>query len=812
MNTTRPIHPVSESIMNRKHPEIIPGLGILCVIAIIWGILLIAPPVRAQTDSTGTPVWETANEIRELAFQAQSELYAADRSDDPILNQQIAADLINQAMERYQMGLQPQFAHLAPAADQAVIQAFALAATAALNGNAPELAAARGRLWTGLLWGSYTAALETLDAGEMNASAGWLRLREYREATKVTTVDDPAVEVFVKVQTGEMSPGEAAIIIGNDLRDTYTYRLRDALAQVEDAGAKGYTTRAAEWAGQAAGYYIILQPDLEEKSGGEIDALLKEAFTALESGAVQADWQAVAAQLDRIDLGLADYQPVEWTEAEIAERGRLLYLFTELIYTEYKDGVRNGEISIPIEYQEAVTFHDQAEAVFQEMRPAIAAQDPEAVDRLAEILNETDILISGLGERAAVEVLVDEALTIIENDLGIRANAGDSAAAFTILDTLLNDIVSTASDGRYEDAERTRLEAYAVFENGPEQRLAHRAPVLSRELEGLFWEGSEGQPGLAILLSGNAPAAEVQAVVEKIQSRLDEAEGFLSTGLSGTLAVINSAAIIFREGLEAVLIIGAILGYLRATNEPRKYSAWVYAGVIAAILLSLATWWAANSLITISAASRELIEGVASLMAVAVLFYVTNWLFHKAYVVDWMTFVKEQVGKALTRGSALALAGLGFTVVYREGFETVLFYQALLFDAEAGSVALGFILGSLVILALAFVILRMSKRIPLQPLFAVTGLLLLLLAFNFTGAGIRELQEASTVPVTLLPWMPENLVLMEIFGIFPTVETTLAQVVFLLAVAGTFGYSRWQGQKKPKGGDAPNRSQKQPTP
>jgi high-affinity iron transporter len=102
-----------------------------------------------------------------------------------------------------------------------------------------------------------------------------------------------------------------------------------------------------------------------------------------------------------------------------------------------------------------------------------------------------------------------------------------------------------------------------------------------------------------------------------------------------------------------------------------------------------------------------------------------------------------------------------------------------------------------IILAVAYAIIRLSKRLPLKPFFTGTGILLLLLAFSLTGKGVRELQEAGLFAATLLPWMPENLVLMELFGLFPTVETTIAQTVLGLAVVVTFGLSRRQGQRKP---------------
>ena len=749
-------------------------------------------PARAQT----TPVWDSAQRMRDLAFQAQSELYAAARASDPAANYQTAASLLDEAAEIYATNLQPAYQKSAPEADALVLNSLTRARTAALDGNAAALAAARGRLWTALLQGSQTLTLATLTAGDSAAAAEWLKLREYRSATRVNTVDDPSAQALAEVAQNQLSAGDAADIIANDLRDSYFFRLRDALTQIEDAVEKKFPTRAAEWAGQSAGYFSILQADMREKLGADETAALQDSFAALEAAALNEDWAEVKTQADGIHAALTNYQPVELTPAEISKRGQLLYLFTNLIYVEYKNGVRDGKITVAIEYQEAITFRAQAQTVFEDVRPSIAAVDPNAAARLEAILSELNTTILNYGEPNDVKVLVDEALGIIESTLKVSADATDTSAAFTILNTLLNEMLTSARAGNYADAERARIEAYAIYESGPEQRLAHRAPVLSRELEGLFWEGTEGQKGLSTLIADQAPAEEIAASVNQLNVKLNEAQDFLSVGMSGFLAVVNSMVIILREGLEAVLILGAILGYLSATNSPRKFSAWVYAGVAAAIALSLLIWWAAQSFITITVAQREVIEGASSLLAVVVLFYVTNWLFEKVYVVDWIAYVKAQVGKALNTGSALALAGLGFTVVFREGFETVLFYQALAFDAPASSILLGFVIGAVVIFAVAYAILKLSKRLPLKPFFTVTGLLLMMLAFNLTGAGVRGLQEAGLVAAHLLTWIPENLILMELFGVYPTLETTLAQILFLLLLIATFSYSLWRKKKK----------------
>lgn len=748
-------------------------------------------PLAAQE----TPFWQAADEIKTQLFQVQKAMFAAQRADNPADSYAAAADTVDEAAALYDATLAGELAAFLDV-DQAIGDAFDAAHTAASSGDALALAAARGRLWTNLLWASYEATLTALQNGDIEPAGQWLQLREYRHATKVTIIDDASTQAMLALEAGQIDADEALTTISADLRDAYFFRLREALNELAAAVEESFPTRSAEWAGQARGYFNILHIDFAAKLGDAQAAAVETELAALETAAVNEDGPSMATHLAEIRAALADYQPVQLDLAEVEKRGQLLYTFTDLIYVEYKDGVRDGEITIAIEYQEAQTFLTQARAVFEEVRPVIAANDAAVAERIAELFDEMAVIMAELGPAPDIETRVQEALSLIETNLEIEAGFNDTESALLVINTLLDEMTTAVSESRYEDAERTRLEAYAMFENGMEQRLANRAVLMTRELEGLFWEGTGGEKGLATLLREQAPAADIEADVVELKQKLDEAQTFLSAGLTGFFAFLNSMAIIVREGLEAVLIIGAILGYMRATNAPHKYSLWTYTGVVAAIALSLVTWWAAANIITITVANRELIEGVTSLIAAAVLFYVTNWLFHKVYVVDWLTFVKEQVSKAVSTGSALGLAALGFTVVYREGFETVLFYQALLFDAETLPVLAGFVVGLVIIVVVAYAILKMSKRLPLKPFFTITGALLLFLAFNFIGAGIRELQEAGMVSATLLPWMPENLFLMEIFGIYPTVETTVAQALFLILVIATFVYSKWQGQRK----------------
>jgi high-affinity iron transporter len=175
-----------------------------------------------------------------------------------------------------------------------------------------------------------------------------------------------------------------------------------------------------------------------------------------------------------------------------------------------------------------------------------------------------------------------------------------------------------------------------------------------------------------------------------------------------------------------------------------------------------------------------MVEGMTALVAVVVLLYVSHWLFQKTYIHDWKAYLREHLGSALTRGSALAMMGLAFAAVYREGFETVLFYQALLLDAGGRSVLTGFLPGVLVIAAIGWAIIRAGMKLPLKQVFAVTNSILLYLAFVFLGKGIYNLQESGAFSAHPISGLPSHPALQQLLGLYPLVETILAQA--LLAV------------------------------
>jgi high-affinity iron transporter len=243
--------------------------------------------------------------------------------------------------------------------------------------------------------------------------------------------------------------------------------------------------------------------------------------------------------------------------------------------------------------------------------------------------------------------------------------------------------------------------------------------------------------------------------------------------------------LLVREGFEAILIIAALMSFLTKAGAParRREVAW---GAWAAVAASGLTAVLFELLLKVPPGRRSALEGVTMLAAVAVLFYVSYWLFSKIEADKWSAFLKGKMQAALSSGSALALASVAFLAVYREGVETILFYKALLVSGgpgDAGAVLAGVALGAVILVLLYVLLMRLGVRIPMKAFFAVTGMLLYYMAFVFAGKGVAELQESGVVGTTVIPsleWLR-----VPFLGVYPTVQSLALQglLVVLLIVA-----------------------------
>ena len=402
------------------------------------------------------------------------------------------------------------------------------------------------------------------------------------------------------------------------------------------------------------------------------------------------------------------------------------------------------------------------------LRQAEAAGDvPESLRSFATTaeLDDEQILAalgagSSRGQLAAVRAWQDPA-------------TDDAAAAFGAVRDKVAEAIRLGRSGEPDAALATAFDSYLAFE-GVERTVQARNAALATELEGAFAE-------LRSAVAGGDPAA-IDAVEQGLYTGLERAERLVVDEMSATNLAVQSSVLILREGLEAILIIGALLAFLTKVGASERRRD-IHYGVAAAIVLSLITAVLLETVFRLSPAEQEVLEGITMLVAVVVLFYVSYWLLSKIEVQKWTSYVREQVRGAISGGSALALASAAFLAVYREGFETVLFYKALLVSGGSGSglpVFGGLVVGGLLLAVIYVAINRYGVRLPLRPFFAITSAFLYYTAFVFAGKGVAELQAGGVIGTTVLPGWPR----WPVFGVYPTLETVLAQgVLVVLAIA-----------------------------
>ncbi|MWP48646.1 MULTISPECIES: FTR1 family protein [unclassified Gilliamella] len=358
------------------------------------------------------------------------------------------------------------------------------------------------------------------------------------------------------------------------------------------------------------------------------------------------------------------------------------------------------------------------------------------------------------------------------------------------MDVILND----AYDIYFmKDAERAKAQVNNAYFGFYEKHGVERA-VMSY-ISGKRGTDTEYQfAKIKRLMSSGAPnkavRVEIDTILKMLHEDANELDGKKESGWSVFFA---SFIILFREGLEAILVIAAISAYLVRSGNIAMVKV-VYMSSLAAVFVSVLAAIALRSAIKISGANQEIIEGSAMLLATVVLFFISNWMFSKAEAETWKNYVQGKVQTAISSGSRFALGFAAFLAVFREGAETILFYQAMLADTQdhMDKVWYGLAVGTIV-LAVIFMVIRFgSLKLPLKPFFIGTSVLMYVMAIAFAGGGMKELQEADIISVTPVDFVHS----VEILGIYPTLETLIPQIIMVLIVVFSVMYYTFERSHK----------------
>ncbi len=370
-------------------------------------------------------------------------------------------------------------------------------------------------------------------------------------------------------------------------------------------------------------------------------------------------------------------------------------------------------------------------------------------------------------------------LPVVTTTIDTNRTSGSTKQAIADVIRVLNLSIKAFKAGEVEKSAEMAFDAYLSYET-----IETGLVTKNKEL-GLRLESSFGR--LRAEIKRGADLDHVKKINQNIQNDLHEAQTILEQKVGFTGLFLQSFSIIVREGFEAILIVAALIAFLVKSRNKEKIKV-VYRGVTIGIIASFLTAYIIHEVLNISMAKQELLEGCIMLVAVVVLFWVSYWLLTKIETQKWQSYITGKMTQAITTGNVFALGMVAFLAVYREGFETVLFYKALYLYAGEISKGIipGFLVGCVFLAGMFVLINKIGVKVPIKWFFGFTSILLYFMAFTFMGKGIHELQMGEAVSLTAADFAPE----ISWLGMYPTWETFIAQslllIIFLVGIIYTF--------------------------
>ena len=351
--------------------------------------------------------------------------------------------------------------------------------------------------------------------------------------------------------------------------------------------------------------------------------------------------------------------------------------------------------------------------------------------------------------------------------------------AFITAHEQLEVVRKAYASGDRDAASRAALSAYLDGFEMTEAALAASDPALMRRIEA-------DMMALRGAVRDGEDVSTLASRIDALQALLDQAEARIGAGhASATAAFSGSFLILFREGLEAILVLAAMFAFLKKSGR-QEGLIYLHVGWMAALLLGFATWFAATYLIDISGANREVTEGLTALLAMVILVGVGLWLHNKSYASRWQQYVAGQMQAAMSRGGLRAIGLVSFLAVYREAFETVLFYRALWSQGQHQAILMGMALAAVLLAGIAIALFRFSVRLPIRQFFGFSAALIAVLAVVFAGKGVAALQAAGWIGVKTVPFID-----LPALGIYPTAQTLLVQAVVVTVIVAGVAYNHW---------------------
>ncbi|MWC30020.1 FTR1 family iron permease [Paenibacillus sp. MMS18-CY102] len=545
--------------------------------------------------------------------------------------------------------------------------------------------------------------------------------------------------------------GGALVDIGRDDHDAAVKAIADAKAQWEAVGAEPLEdiAKRVNDAFEAASK-AIEQSKSDPAAAKKALADLASAVNAYKKAATKSDIlsgpKAAEMLVPQLNDLLGHVQGADWSAANAD------YRIIESTWRKIEQPIRDDNTSV----------YGSIETSLSMIRIAMRAEPPRAEQAAAD----TQTLIAYLNDYAAHKLAA--------------VAPSDSELKVADLIAVLDQAASLVESGSAAEAE-AQLQSFIRMWPSVEGQVSIRSSTVYRDIENEMTEA----PGY--LLENPPQLDKAEALIAEMKSEL---QPFVA---DAKYTAWDAGAILLREGLEAILVLSALLAYLKRTGN-NAHRRWVWSGVWSGLLISgimalVLTYVVAKAS---SGSTREMIEGFAGLGSVLLMLTVGSWLHGKANMQAWNQYIDKTMGSALRRGSLWSLFAVSCLAIAREGAETTIFYIGMAPSIAPSQMALGFGVTFALLIALGYIIIKFSVKLPIRLFFLTASVLIYYLVFRFLGESIHSLQVASKLPAHSVPEVPS----ISWLGVYPTWETAGAQAALLVYIVGQVLASRVRTAKR----------------
>ncbi|ATP39896.1 transporter [Solibacillus sp. R5-41] len=520
---------------------------------------------------------------------------------------------------------------------------------------------------------------------------------------------------------------------------------QDKNAEAEQA-LEQFTT---DWA-------LITTKEIEAKE--KIDEVLAQALKATSK-------EERLTALSALSNALRSLEKLENPVDEVAQRTEFGTKFKPIM-AEFEDALASGDmVAIEAAYKEfnikwnknerpvreqSIPMYGQIETQMAFLRITISAETPDLAlmqaqyDELKQTIEdfiagkETAEIVEGEYSLATLIAYIDEANDFI--DTGDYKAASDKLREFITIWPSVEIEISTRNNSLYK-------------------KIESDMPILVSDL-----------------LKSDVDVDYMRDKLNNFRTEIELIQG------DSNYTFWDSALILLREGLEALLIILALVSFLEMAGQ-KQMRKWIYVGAFVGILLSALAAVLMSTIFNSATidTNREIMEGYVGLLAATMMIGVGVWLHSKSSVASWNRYISKRMGSAISSGSVVAMASVSFLSVFREGAETLVFYAGIAPKMETSQFVLGIIMALAILAVIAVVLFKASGKIPIHKFFAVATVLIYVLAFKIIGVSLHTLQLTNKIPTSIVDGLP----VISFIGFYPTVETMIGQAILLVLVMVT---------------------------